>query len=401
MAQVSIGQVENLSRAITAIEICVHETETEAALSLAEVEQKLNETEDFLNESMQLVQQRESELATAEALLVAAQIALAAAQAALNNAAALAAAEVALAAAERNREKAIRNLDLARQRVEIAQRNYYKARNLHERVRLECLARLKTINAISEEGKSRLKHAWETLDAYLNANSVAKTVYGYLNWRPPANKPVTPQNIHSRISLNPPQQNILIQYLVETDPAFQNKITDYRNTLKAARGQAERDAVYAEISKNLGGEYAEKMTALALQPLGDDVQVQIAYTIKDEKKTFIDFIISNLKVPVVLEEGEEAVAPKGGSIAIEIKTGRKKLLNSREEYMEYRAKADPDASIVLCIRDIKDLSPDETAELRAALKAADSPILAILPDKDLIDEALWKIIVGGDENAES
>jgi hypothetical protein len=63
--------------------------------------------------------------------------------------------------------------------------------------------------------------------------------------------------------------------------------------------------------------------------------------------------------------------------------------------MEYQARAhtNADASMVLCSRDIKNLSPEDEAELRTALKAANSPIPAMLPEKDDIDEALWKNIL--------
>jgi len=409
MAQVSIGQVENLSYAIRAIVLCAQEAETEAALRIAGVEQKLRETEAFLNESLQLVQEKEDALATAETLLSTAQIALSAAEAALAvmefvspaASAALAAAQAALIAAERNREEAIRKLDLARQRAELAHVNYSKAQNLHERVMIECSGRINVINGICAEGKNRLQHALTALEEYLNSNADAKEAYGYLNWRPHDNKPVAAQTIHNRLNLNPAQQKIIIQYLAETDPVFRKEIEDYRKALKAAMGQAERDAILAEMEKKLQDEYAKKMADLAVKPLGDDVQVHIAYTLKDKEKTFIDVIIANLKVPVVLEEGEEAAAPEGGSVAIEIKTGRKKALKSPEEYKELWAKANPGASIKLCVINIKDLPPEDAEEMRAVLKSVDSPILEMLADKDNIDEALLEIIKGEEDDDES
>jgi hypothetical protein len=430
MAQVSIGQVENLSQAVAALETCAQEAQVECARRIAVVEQKKAETEAALKDAIHVVEEAERDLAAAEEALaqaeaavaeaqnevIRAEAALAAAQnsgyyvdgiyipaitfaeeAALTAAeAALEQAEAALGLAQQRREEAVHRLDAALQREELAGENHRQVQVLLERVKLECSGRLQTINTVIEEGKARLSRAQTALEAYLDSNPDARAVYDWLHWQPPANKPVMPQTIHNRLNLNPAQQRILIQYLAETDPSFRGKIAKYRARLDAAQGQAERDMIYMQMTKNISGEYAEKMVRFALGPLGKDVQVHVGYELKDGKKTFTDIVISDLKEPVILGKGQGMAAPKGGSIAIEIKTGHKKYLKSEKEHMERQAEghAKADASVVLCSRNIKDLSPEDQAELRAALKAANSPILAMLPEKDEIDQELWKIIQG-------
>ena len=299
MAQVSIGQVENLSHAITAIGICAEEAETEASWLLSAVEQKLAETESFLNESIQLVQAKEDALAIAEAVYAAAEIAHAAAKSVFDldisgspgTAAAYAAACAALAAAESARETAARNLDLARTREEMARSIFHKAQALYEHVGLECSARITVIRNTAAEGRSRLEHAREALDAYLASNANAKAVYTYLNRRPPAGKPALAGTVHKRTNLDPPQQKILFQYLMDTNPVFRAKAAGYREALNAARGHAERDTVFAKMLKELSGEFSEKMTAsekdgidemLLKNTFGGDPRIAIAVIPKEK-----------------------------------------------------------------------------------------------------------------------
>ena len=51
-----------------------------------------------------------------------------------------------------------------------------------------------------------------------------------------------------------------------------------------------------------------------------------------------------------------------------------------------------DASITVCTRDIKDLSPDEQKEIRRKLREAGSPLIGMLPKKDDLDEACKEVL---------
>uniref|UniRef100_UPI003F58FEA9 hypothetical protein n=1 Tax=Vibrio cholerae TaxID=666 RepID=UPI003F58FEA9 len=50
------------------------------------------------------------------------------------------------------------------------------------------------------------------------------------------------------------------------------------------------------------------------------------------------------------------------------------------------------ASMTICSRDIKDLTPEQEEELREALRSAGSPLIGMLPTKDEIDKACWDMV---------
>jgi hypothetical protein len=431
MAAVSIGQVENLSRAVAALGACAQAAVLECEQRVTAVEQKQVETEAALNEASRAVERAEEEVSRSEDAVTQAEIvvteagqevsaaesdleaarqdgeydddgnfipavtraeeaALAEAEAALRNA------ETVLEEARQNLTQAVHRLDTARQKAQIAAQNNDEMRHLVEDTRRECQARIAAIEARVAEGNARLERARAALEAYLTANPEARALYDWLHWQPPPNQPVMPQSIHDRLNLTPEQRRLYIQYLTETDPAFRQKIAAYRECLANANGPAERDAIFTKMSRNLSGELAEKLVKNAFGPLGTDVETHVRYEIKNGKITFTDIVISGLKEPVILGKGAGMAAPKGGAIAIEVKTGHKRYLKEQKEHMETQAEGhkQADASVVLCSRNIKDLSPEEEAELRAALKASGSPILAMLPEKDDIDGSLWAAIQG-------
>ena len=53
--------------------------------------------------------------------------------------------------------------------------------------------------------------------------------------------------------------------------------------------------------------------------------------------------------------------------------------------------------MVICSRDIHDLSPEKEQELRDALRSAGSPIIGMLPSKDELDGTIWKQVCNAEE----
>ena len=78
---------------------------------------------------------------------------------------------------------------------------------------------------------------------------------------------------------------------------------------------------------------------------------------------------------------------KGGSLAIEVKSGRAEYIYSQAAHMETQAKGHKscDISCTVCTRDIHDLHPEQQEEVKNRLKAAGSPILGMLPRKSDLD----------------
>ena len=93
-------------------------------------------------------------------------------------------------------------------------------------------------------------------------------------------------------------------------------------------------------------------------------------------------------------------APVGGSIAIEVKCGRASYLYSQKDHMVFQSGGhqEASASMTICSRDIKDLTPEQEEELREALRSAGSPLIGMLPTKDEIDKACWDMVTGSNAN---
>jgi hypothetical protein len=255
--------------------------------------------------------------------------------------------------------------------------------------------------SLVQTGTSRLAHAKAALDAYLASNPDAKTFYDWLHWKKETNQPVTPKDLHDRFNLSSGQLKEFLQYLSYRDPAFRDRIAVYRRELDNAQGPAERKLVQDKIRKNFSGLLAEKIAGYASKPLGK-VKNHVSRTTRDEKVTIIDIVVEDLNNPVILGKGKGMAAPKGGKLAVEVKSGHAPYLRSQQDHMAFQAQGhgDADASFTLCTRDINDLSPEAEAELREKMKKAGSPLIGMLPRKDELDKACWDAVSGDEANPE-
>jgi len=154
------------------------------------------------------------------------------------------------------------------------------------------------------------------------------------------------------------------------------------------------------MRKNLSGHFSEKIVEQALGPLGHNTDTQSRTTFEDGRFTKTDLIIKDMKVPVILGRGEGMGAPAGGSIAIEVKCGRASYLYSQKEHMVFQSGGHQraNASMTICSRDIKELTPEQEEELREALRNAGSPLIGMLPTKDEIDKVCWEMVTGSNAN---
>ena len=409
MAYVSVGQVENLEDAIATLNSTYQAFESECQAKLQQVAQKLAEcqaeymlsngmlAEAVSNEAIKAVKLGEATVKHAQA-----EAELAAAVATANPVAILAAtADVAETFSELQQaygeyETAKSHRMQMEQRVELVQQALSIATQLEDSTRAECSSRLSNVSSILETGTARLERAKSALNAYLSTNPTAADFYAWLKWSPKSNALVTPAELKARLSLSTEQQRYFIEYLADRDPAFREKIAEYRRELDVSKGPVERHAVLLNIRRNMGGIFSEKIVEYSLSPLAQKVDKQYKVSFESGKFTKIDVIIKDLKVPVILGRGEGLSIPVGGSIAIEVKCGRSEYLYSQKDHMVFQSGGhqDASASMTICSRDIKDLSPEREEELRTALREAGSLIIGILPKKDEIDKVCWEVVLG-------
>ncbi len=436
MAYVSIGQVENIEETIAGLQSVYESMESACQAQIVASEAKLTETQQMANNRAQLLnaateaeieagrqlEQANDQLALANEQLNSACSSLSACEASggYNEdgnyeppdcsseesdvavaESSVAEADIAVAEAREVLDAAKSHRMLMEQRNETAHWCLDMATQLAETVQTECTTRLTSVAAHLETGRVRLRSAQTALNAYLDTSPSAAELYSWLKWSPTSNKPVTPKELHSRLNLSVEQQRYYFEYLADRDPAFRAKIADYRSQLQAANGPAERHAVQLKISRNLSGYCGEKIVRQALGSLGHKVNTQARTIFEDGRFTKTDLIIEDLKVPVGLGRGEGMGAPVGGSIAIEVKCGRASYLYSQKDHMIFQSGGhqNANASMTVCSRDIKDLTPEQVEKLREALRKAGSPLIGMLPTKDEIDKACWLLVVGSSERA--
>ena len=429
MAGVSVGQVENLEDAMVGLRSIYDGIESACQAQLTQAEEQRAEAQQESDNSAQLLNAaKEAELEAGQQLeqanehLVSASDGLSSAEASLyaceasgyydedgnyvppdcsSEASEINAAEGAVTQAESAVVEVEAAMEAAKdhrmqmeQRDEMARRCLVMATELAETVCNECSIRLTNAAAHLETGMTRLVNARQALNAYLDTHPPVAKFHSWLKWAPSSNQLVTPQDLHARLNLSPEQQRYYLEYLVDRDPVFRSKVADYRSQLTAANGAAERHAIQLKIRKNLSGYVGEKIVEQALGPLGHKVNTQSRTSFADGKYTKTDLVIEDLKAPVILGRGAGMGAPIGGSIAVEVKCGRASYLDSQKEHMVFQSAGHQhtNASMVICSRDIKDLTPEREKELRDALRDAGSPLIGMLPRKDEIDKVCWEIV---------
>lgn len=433
MAQVSVADVDNLqdayndlARSYSVAQESFNKDASELSQIYESAEQDLNDATIAQENTQATVDQVQQELDLLQTELVAAETELAEAEADLAAAkmmgsydangnwvpADTSAEEVAVAKAEAHVKEVKEQHNLTKEKLELAQK---KLSICIERVEmtketyviasqhLETFISTQQAHLASIENKvsvahARLTHAQEALNQYLAGFPAAASFEKWIHWQPAAGQVVKPEVIHDRLNLSKEQQQLFAEYLYQRDPAYRNRIDTYRERYNAAQGPAEKQAVLIQASRGGSGDYAEKLISHAFQPLGT-VSTQDRKYLADGAYTKIDLIVKDLNNVIILGRGEGMSAPSGGSLALEVKTGHADYLYQQKDHMVFQAGGhqDSSASMVICSRDIHDLSREKEQELRDALRSAGSPIIGMLPSKDEIDGTIWKQICNAEE----
>lgn len=254
-------------------------------------------------------------------------------------------------------------------------------------------AALSSIKKEIAEIKVRVTNAKEALYSYLSTNPPAKTFEKWIHWSPDTSKPVTPQIIHDRLNISKTTLKLFSDYLYQRDGVYHDHIENYRKEFSTANGDAEKRALLIQASRGLTGEFAEKLVCHALHQLGK-ITTQDRTYFEDGKYTKTDLIIRDLRVPIILGKGNGRFSPVGGSVAIEIKTGKPMYIYTQKNHMSFQSGGHKSASagIIICSKDINELDKEKQDELRTALNDSGSPIVGMLPSKDELNGIIWSTI---------
>lgn len=399
MSQVDVFALDTLSASIRDLHTARIETGECCDEGIRKADQMLQDTQGELQFSETLLAAAQVEEAAklalrlkADARMTAAAAEEASAIASCNPfAIAAASAEVAAAAAElaeateeyqrarEHREHLEHRRNLAQKCVDLAQLNLDMLclRYQYGKTRVE---------EIVISGCGRLQAAHDDLEAYLARISpqARQSIRDYSSWEPTEKKPIDPKEIHDRLNSDEAVVDGLLEYIYTTDPKFRASIDRLCTQLDSP---VNTSAVEVKIKKNVVGRLCEELVIQAFQPMGERVETQHVYHLDDGRFTKVDMILYGLKEPLILGRGEGMGGRKGGSLAIEVKSGRAEYIYSQTAHMEIQAKGHKscDISCTVCTRDINDLRPEQQEEVRDRLKAAGSPILGMLPKKSDLD----------------
>ncbi|MDR2755953.1 MAG: hypothetical protein LBC20_09620 [Planctomycetaceae bacterium] len=327
------------------------------------------------------------------------------------------AAESAVAEAERKLQNAQQKLEEAQQKLEEVKEELDKAtedrmkveeqlekmqqcteqvRQLQEQTQTELSTRLSVIDNRIETATARLKHAEVILQDYINTNQPARDFHDWITYQPKNKSLVTPDQLNARLSMNGEQLPHFVDYLSIRDTQFRKNLELHRQNYANAKNDIERHNVQISAQKNMSGLLNEKIAEYGLKPYGTKVLTQNRTYFDDGRYTKTDLKVEGLTVPLILGRGDRMGAQINGSLAVEVKSGKSDYLYSQKEHLVFQAGGHQEAStsMVLCSRDIKDLSPEKEQELRNACRQAGSPIIGMLPRKSEIDETLWNAVTG-------
>ena len=370
-----------------------------------EADQVLEEANAEYNNSQQLLEIAKAAEATAHVNLIAAEGAVAAASAAL--AAAIAEANLpAIAAAEESvfhaeqvlheAEEAYtlaeKHRELMEKRLTIAKKCLYLAQEMNETLKIKLNGSLMQLDDLCMQGTARL--AQSDLIQYMGklSPSAVSSFNAWKNYRPASGKPITPDVLHDRLNASENQIQATLAYTMATDEKFRDVVVRLR---AQAENSVNAEQVERQIRKTVTGRVCEELVKSAFAPFGGKISTQEVKEFEDGTYTKIDLVIKDLKEPLILGRGEGMAASAGGTIAIEVKSGKKEYLMQQKEHLQFQAQGhqDYDASCTICTRDIHDLPPESEQQLRKVLRDAGSPILGMLPRKETLDTACVNFVL--------
>ena len=301
MAQVSIGQVDNLEDLVRDLQSVREALESSCREQMAVVARKYEETREERQGSESLLeravrQEQAAKQAVDNALdaLEDSQRTLGSAQSALSACllqpsdedgtvpdcssedvsvaeadAAVGQAQVHLTQASTTFDLATENRQAMAQRVDIARQAQAMAGQTLAQAQQECPARLAAVGRAVEVGTARLAVAQQALNTYLATHPPAAQFHAWLKWNPAQHGgPVTPNTLRDRMNLSAAQRRIFQEYLYDRNPSYRGLVDRYRDQWAVAKGDTERNIVARKVRIHLSGEFGEQMARHALAPLG-------------------------------------------------------------------------------------------------------------------------------------
>lgn len=216
------------------------------------------------------------------------------------------------------------------------------------------------------------------------------------DWKPPSGELVNPQGIAERFRPLRDASNLesYARHLEQKDPSFAAEVGRRRAQMAAADSPAARDNALRQVSCSTAGKLGEAIAKDGLMPYFKEVELQRRVETPNGT-TFVDFRCTGARQPMVVGRGR--FIPEGGNLSVEVKTGQAAYLDREVGHIVGRQVpghiASGDVSLTLFPKDVHVMSNERGA--RDAVAGAGSYVLAVLPEKRMIDEALVRVLFGG------
>lgn len=407
MGEIRVLAEQALSDAISNLASLNQDAKESCIDASNEADQVFEEANAEYNNSQQLLEIAKAAEATAHVNLIAAEGAVAVASAALAaaiaeaNLPAIAASEESIFHAEQilhEAEEAYalaeKHRELMEKRLTLAEKCLYLAQEMNETLKVKLNGSLMQLDDLCMQGTTRLATAQSDLIQYMGklSPSVVSSFNAWKNYRPASGKPITPNVLHDRLNASEDQIQATLAYIMATDEKFRDVVVRLR---AQAENSVNAEQVERQIRKTVTGRVSEELVKSAFAPFGGKISTQEVKTFENGTYTKIDLVIKDLKEPLILGRGEGMAASAGGTVAIEVKSGKKEYLMQQKEHLQFQAQGhqDYDASCTICTRDIHDLPPESEQQLRKVLRDAGSPILGMLPRKETLDTACVNFVL--------
>lgn len=222
----------------------------------------------------------------------------------------------------------------------------------------------------------------------------------WVDWKPALGQHVGPQMVAERFRplRDPDNLESYARNLGQRNPGFGRELERRAQQLREARTPAERDAALQHVRKSTAGKLGEAIAIEGFNPFFEKLEVQRRVETPNGT-TFVDGQFTGAKSPLVLGRGHSV--SKGGNLAIEVKTGQPAYLEREVRHITERQVqghlASGNRSLVVMSHDVSGMEGERA--VRGTVGEAGSYVMALLPEKKAMDEALMRVLRDRTERA--
>ncbi len=182
-----------------------------------------------------------------------------------------------------------------------------------------------------------------------------------------------------------------VKNLEQNNPGFRQEMDRRLKQFQEASTPAGRDAALQQARKTTSGKLGEVLVRDGFSPFFNGCELQ-KRIITPNGTTFVDLRFTEARGPLVFGRGYSV--PEGGNLSVETKTGRPPYLAREVNHITERQVPGHlsvgDQSLTVTSRDVYSMSGERSA--RDAIHEAGSHVMALLPEKHVIDEAIFRVL---------